>query len=235
MLGDGSDAIFDGRRFRLQGRPMWGSGLPKRILDGAERELAHVQRPRPGPRRLVALLAGALILSGGLLGLVALGDLFRALGHLVVYLGAPPLLVLARRATTWLSPGPELVVVRSGRDPRLLFRVRRLEEHGARSVLEVEDSNGAPIGRLELDRLRARPSAFAALGGYVRLHTADGEVLQARRTSRFRPGAVIEGDDGRPAAVLGQHGGFTWDQVELTDPPPADPRLLLAAALVASP
>ncbi len=220
------------RRFRLS-RPRLGLGLASAVLDDGGQELGRVQRARPGPRRFLALLAGAVLLAAGLLGLHALGE--HTLGAALVFAGAPLLAVLALRLTARLSPPPSLLVIQSGRDPRLLFAVRPRTERGARCELDVEDENGATVGRLEVDRGRLKASVFGALAGHVAIHEPGGARLVARRVSRVRPGAVFEDAEGEVVATVGLSGGLGFDELRISDASDVDPRLVLAASLVAAP
>ena len=133
-------------------------------------------------------MLGALLLSGGLLALYALSAL--VLGPWLVFLAAPLPLFAALRATAWLSPAPELLVIQSGRDPRLLFQLRTASESGGRSTLAVEDSNGTGIGEVEVDRLRLRASAFAGLEDYLHIRGNDGVALRARASRGCGRGGV---------------------------------------------
>ena len=227
-----SEALFDARRFRFA-RPLM-RGIPRALMSEDGRELARVHRARLRPRVLLAHLGGALVAAAIMMAALLAGEIWPTLGFWPLYLIGPLGLNLGLIVSARLSPGPQLLLVRSGRDPRLLLQVRPTGAHGARCTLEVEDANGTAIGEIDLDRLRAKPSAFGPLEDFLRVRTPDGTELSARRLFRLRPGAVLETNAGDAVATIGLTGGMSWDELAIGDST-IDPRLVVAAALVAAP
>jgi hypothetical protein len=209
------------------------------IRDASDRVVAHVRARRTPARRLAALAGGALALTGAILALMGLLSLLPDGGwpmRIVMYTAVPPLVVGALALVARLSPGPDVLVVGAGRDPRLLVRIRPVEEAGATSVLDVEDAEGTRLGTLRLDRVRELVFPLATDRPLIEIEPARGPRLSVRRPSRLGPGWVFETDDGEPVGTYATNAGLlTRDALEIADPPPCDRRLFVAAMVVARP
>lgn len=209
------------------------------IHDGADRPIARVKARRPSARRLGALASGALVLTGAILLMMWLLGALPPDGWLVriaMYALVPPALVLALSVVARLSPGPDILVTGAGADPRLLMRVRPLEEAGPWSTLAVEDAEGVPIGTLRLHRVRELIFPLGHRAPLIEIEPARGPSLAVRRPSAFMPGWVFERGDGTTVATYALNPGLLGkDELTIAEPPPCDRRLLIAAMVIARP
>lgn len=228
-------------RFRLYGpiaRVLQRLKTPA-IHDAADREIARVTARRPSLRRFVALFAGAVLLTGMILLSMWLLEPLPPDGWLVrlaMYAMVPPMLLLSLGTVAWLSPGPDVLVTGAGLDPRLLLRVRPVDESGFTSVLEVEDTEGISLGTLRLNRVRDLLFPLGHRAPLIEIEPKRGPRLRVRRPSAFMPGWVFETEDGAAVATYALNPGLlTRDELDIVEPPPCDRRLLVAAMLVARP
>jgi hypothetical protein len=206
------------------------------VRDGAGRPVARVQPRRAPVRRAVALMVGAAswVTGAGLLArtLMPVDD---AVSLLLLALGVLGLLVGALVVVSMLSPGPDVLLVATGLDPRLLLRVRPTHEGWARSTLQVEDGDGVELGALELHRVRNVVWPLALLGPVAVSRPDGGTSLRVRRRG-LGPSLSIEREDGTAIAAVGASPEpFGADELRILDRGSVDPRLLVAALVVLRP
>lgn len=231
LAAEGIDAVFDRTVFR-RARRLVGR-LPDRVspglFDAADRPLARGMRTTRGARMALAWIAGAVTLTALLLLWPLAGG-----GALLEYVLAPLMLWASLAVVAWLRPCPTLVLFSTEGEPRALLRVVSEGRRGFRSRLRVEGPEGAALGTLTLDRLREQ--VFALSGRpWLRIEPSVGAPIEVRRVSSWRPGWVFE-RGGEAIASYGLNPGAAGrDELELPDPDAVDPRLLVAATLIARP
>lgn len=214
--------------------------MPAIVRDAADQPIARVSRRRMPLRRFVALCVGSVVFTATLLLYVWLiGDLPEGwlLARLVMLPGVLFVLGLSLSVVCLLSPGPEALLVASGRDPRLLLRIRPASDGWIRSTLAVEDEEGREVGTILLDRFRNAIFPLGALGPLAHIEPARGPRVVVRRPSVFLPGIVFaREDDGHPIATFGCNAGLLGrDALEIVHEPPVDRRLLVAAMILVRP
>lgn len=240
-----SSAPFDGSMFRYGTRLAgMASQLAAKlgvtvVRDAADRPIARVSPRRMSPRRFVALAIGSLVFAASLLAYAWLVEELPSgwlLARVVMVLGVLTVLGLSLSVVCLLSPGPDLLLVATGSDPRLLLRVRPVRNGWARSTLAVEDEHGRALGSIVLDRFRNVMIPLGALGPLAHIEPARGPRVIVRRPSSFLPGIVFTREDGDPVATFACNAGlFARDALEIVDEPPIDRRLLVAAMVIVRP
>ncbi|MGE0791494.1 MAG: hypothetical protein AB7S26_37815 [Sandaracinaceae bacterium] len=202
------------------------------LRDQDGRRLAVVQ---PNPqlarwgRRTLALALGATALGGGL---VLSAEILAELGVAwLTLLLAPLLLALARRVVIVLSAPPDLFVITPGASAPVVLHVVPRATWGRRVRLVVEDGGGAPVGQLALDRVGASAFLLRASSGYLRIERANARPLEMHRGLVAH--AEIRREDGSAVATITPDGLTGGKRLAILDRTACDPRLLLAAALLA--
>jgi hypothetical protein len=242
MLG-GDAGPFDRTSFRyrsrLYGLPLlWFQKLSTPIVrDGADRPIARVERPF-SLRRAGAIVIGAMVFVAALLAyLWMVGDLLPDgwLGaQLIVLPGVLAIVALTLAIVALLSPGPEARLVSLGRMPHTLVRFRSVRDGWTESELEVEDGGGARIGSVVVHRLRNVLWPLSWLGPIATL-SAGATRVDVTRPSPLKSGLhFLEGNDVVATFACNQ-GVLARDALEISDPPPLDPRLFVTAMIVTRP
>lgn len=239
VRGASERSVLHRARFSVRRRLLGGrlSAAREALRDEDGRAIAAC-RVRPSLGRGLAVLVGAGLFTASVLGLVTLLELValeRWLEHAVIYATMPGLLVAAIVVVVRLSPGPDLVLVALGHDPRLLLHVHPERERGFESRLAVEDAEGVPIGELVLHRLRDRVWPLGHARPLIVILAPGRSPILVRRRSRFVPGWVFE-QDARPVASYALEApSRALHELVIDDTDCADPRLFVAAMMVGRP
>lgn len=241
QLEDGPDPLFQRTSFqrarRFVGR--LADRISPAVLDAGGQPLARAMRTTSSFRMVLAWLGGAAALSALLLLDVMLLGALLGSGKVITYVLAPLELWIAMGVVAWLRPSPTLTLftadVSREQPPRVLLRVAPEARRGFVSVLRVESGEGAVLGTIALHRLREVVYVLSNARPLMTIAPAHGREVVVRRASAWRPGWVFE-QGGEPVASYGLNGGFqTRDELDVPDPQAVDPRLLVAATLLARP
>lgn len=240
QLEAGPDPAFQRTTF-LRARRLFGLAdrLAPGVFDAGGRPLAHAMRTTRAWRMVLAWMAGAAALTALLLIDVMLLGALLGSARVITYALAPLELWVALGVVAWLRPSPTLTLLSAdlsgGSSPRVLLRVVPEARRGFVSVLRLESGEGATLGTLSLHRLRELVYVLSHARPLMTITPARGAEVAVRRASAWRPGWVFE-QGGEPIASYGLNGGFrTREVLDVPDPEAVDPRLLVAATLLARP
>ncbi|MFK7988210.1 MAG: hypothetical protein AB8I08_19475 [Sandaracinaceae bacterium] len=217
-------------RTALPGARLRGKLRGAHVRDEAGVSLAAVvRRPHRG-RWFARVLGAAAFTVATLLMMSVVGE--WAGGAWILGLSVPVLLLLALGAVVLLTPEPRFALLSDAGET--VLRVEPGSRWGWWRVNGIEDGEGLRLGGLRRAPLRDRFWPLGHVAPLIVIEPAEGARISVQRASAWAPGWVFtcEGQTVAHYAIRTPPG--SRDRLEVLDRA-VDPRLLLAAILVARP